>query len=107
MEKERETVTWEETAYSNYLSVEAIVNLLIRKKLMTKDEILDEIKMLKHKHHSKPNSLLTVGHFPFDVRECIVKGALGVLWLSWSGLAKNWWRFSLPSVPGDTSEGRR
>ncbi len=55
MEKERQTVTWEEMAYSNYLSVEAIVNLLIRKKLLTKEEILDEIKMLKHKHHSKPN----------------------------------------------------
>lgn len=46
---------WEEMVYSNYLSIEAIVNLLIRKKLMTKDEILDEIKILKHKHHSEPN----------------------------------------------------
>ncbi len=55
MEKERETVTWEETAYSNYLSVEAIVNLLIRKKLMTQEEILNEIRSLKHEHHSKPN----------------------------------------------------
>ena len=55
MEEKRETVTWEEMAYSNYLSIEAIVNLLIRKKLMTKEEILEEILMLKHKHHSKPN----------------------------------------------------
>ena len=55
MEKDRETVTWEEMAYSNYLSIEAIVNVLIRKNLMTKEEILDEIKILKHKHHSKPN----------------------------------------------------
>ena len=55
MGKERETVTWEEMAYSNYLSIEAIVNLLIRKGLMTKEEILDEIKILKHKYHSKPN----------------------------------------------------
>ena len=55
MEKDRETVTWEEMAYSNYLSIEAIVNLLIRRGMMTKEEILDEIKILKHKHHSKPN----------------------------------------------------
>jgi len=55
MEKERETVTWEEMTYSNYLSLEAIVNLLIRKELMTKEEIIEEIKILKHKHHSKPN----------------------------------------------------
>ena len=55
MEKERQTVTWQEMAYSNYLSIEAIVNLLIRKELMTKKEIIEEIKILKHKHHSKPN----------------------------------------------------
>ena len=55
MEKERETVTWQEMAYSNYSSIEAIVNLLIRKGMMTEEEILDEIKILKHKHHSKPN----------------------------------------------------
>ena len=41
--------------YSNYLSVEAIVNLLIRKGMMTEEEILDDIKILKHKQHSKPN----------------------------------------------------
>ena len=55
MEEQRQTATWEEMAYSNYLSIEAFVNLLIRKKLMTKEEILDEIKILKHKQHSKPN----------------------------------------------------
>ena len=55
MEKNRETVTSEEMAYSNYLSIEAIVNLLIRKGLMTTEEIVDEIKILRLKHHSKPN----------------------------------------------------
>ena len=40
--KERETVSWEEFAYSNYLSIEAIVSLLIRKKILNKKEILDE-----------------------------------------------------------------
>ena len=38
--KERETISWEEFAYSNYLSIEAIVSLLIRKKILTKEEIL-------------------------------------------------------------------
>ena len=55
MERQKQTVTWEEMAYSNYLSIEAIVNLLIRKGLMTKEEILDEIKILKNKHLSEPN----------------------------------------------------
>ena len=55
MEEKRETVTWEEMIYSNYLSIEAIVNFLIRKELMTKEEIIEEIEILKHKHHSKPN----------------------------------------------------
>ena len=31
------------------------VNLLIRKDLITKEEILDEIMILKHKHHSRPD----------------------------------------------------
>ena len=53
--KERETVSWEEFAYSNSLSIEAIVSLLIRKKVLTKKEILDEIMVIKHAQHSKPD----------------------------------------------------
>ena len=52
--KERETVSWEEFAYSNYLSIEAIVSLLIRKKILTKEENLDGIMVIKHVQHSKP-----------------------------------------------------
>ena len=55
MDKEGQTVTLKEMAYSNYLSIEGIVNLLVRKRLMWKGEILEEIKMLKHQEHSKPN----------------------------------------------------
>jgi hypothetical protein len=40
--------------YSNYLSLEAFANLLIRKEILTKDEIIEEITLIKHKHHSKP-----------------------------------------------------
>ena len=52
--KERETVSWEEFSYSNYLGIEAIVSLLIRKKILTKEEILDEIMAIKYVQHSKP-----------------------------------------------------
>ena len=52
--KERETVSWEEFDYSNYLSIEAIVSLLIRKKILTKEENLDGIMVIKHAQHSKP-----------------------------------------------------
>ena len=37
------TVAWEEMTYSNYLSLEAFANLLIRKEILTKDEIIEEI----------------------------------------------------------------
>ena len=43
MSEERETVSWEEMTYSNYLSLEAFANLLIRKEILTKDEIIEEI----------------------------------------------------------------
>ena len=54
MSKNRK-VTFEEIAYSNMLSIEAIVNLLIRKELLTQEEILEEIQLLNHKEHSEPN----------------------------------------------------
>ena len=53
--KERKTVSWQEIAYSNMFSIEAVVNLLIRKGLMTKEEIIEEIELLKHREHSKPD----------------------------------------------------
>ena len=53
--EERKTVSWQEIAYSNMLNIESVVNLLIRKGLMTKEEILEEIELLKHKEHRKPD----------------------------------------------------
>ena len=52
--EERKTVSWQEIAYSNMLNIESVVNLLIRKGLMTKEEIIEEIELLKHREHSKP-----------------------------------------------------
>jgi hypothetical protein len=64
MSEERETVSWEEMTYSNYLSLEAFANLLIRKEILTKEEIIEEITLIKHKHHSKPSGGVMVGkHF--------------------------------------------
>jgi len=46
-------VTIEEIALSNMFSIEAIVNLLAEKKLLTKQEILEEILRLKSEYMSK------------------------------------------------------
>ena len=61
--KERETISWEEFAYSNYLSIEAIVSLLIRKKILTKEEILTSTapsswSVQTHQHGSGKNIFL-------------------------------------------------
>ena len=44
---ERETVTYEEIAHSNMMSIEALVSLLTRKGLITEQEILDELKAVR------------------------------------------------------------
>jgi len=44
---ERETVTYEEIAYSNMMSIEALVSLLTRKGIITEQEILDELKAVR------------------------------------------------------------
>ena len=44
---ERKTITYEEIAYSNMMSIEALVSLLTRKGLITEQEILDELKAIK------------------------------------------------------------
>ena len=53
--EERKTVSWQNIAYTNMISIEAVVNLLVRKKMMTKEEIIEEIELLKHREHSKPD----------------------------------------------------
>ena len=46
-ENSRETVPLEEVVMSNVYTQEAIVNLLERKGLLTKKEVIEEIKRLK------------------------------------------------------------
>ena len=47
--KERETATLEELTMSTMYEVEAVINVLERKGLLTKDEVLAEIKILSGK----------------------------------------------------------
>jgi len=45
----RETATLEELTISTMYEVEAVINILERKGLLTKDEVLEEIKILSGK----------------------------------------------------------
>jgi hypothetical protein len=52
---ERETVTYKEIAYSNMMSIEALVSLLTRKGLITEQEILDELKAIRLRDENEKN----------------------------------------------------
>jgi len=46
-EGNRETITFEELAYSNMLTLNALVELLIEKGLLSKQEVLDRVRQLQ------------------------------------------------------------
>ena len=48
-------ISYEEIAYSNIMSIEAIVSLLTRKGLITQQEILDELKAIKLRDDKEKN----------------------------------------------------
>ena len=52
---ERKTITYEEIAYSNMMSIEALVSLLTRKGMITEQEILDELKAIKIRDEKEKN----------------------------------------------------
>ncbi len=52
---ERKTITYEEIAYSNMMSIEALVSLLTRKGIITEQEILDEMKAIKIRDEKDKN----------------------------------------------------
>ena len=52
---ERKTITYEEIAYSNMMSIEALVSLLTRKGIITEQEILDELKAIKIRDEKDKN----------------------------------------------------
>jgi hypothetical protein len=51
MAENREKVTIDELAVSNMISIEALVNVLIAKGIVTQDEIIKEIYRLKQIDH--------------------------------------------------------
>ena len=48
-------ISYEEIAYSNMMSIEAIVNLLTRKGLITQQQILDELKAIRVRDEREKN----------------------------------------------------
>ena len=48
-------ISYEEIAYSNMMSIEAIVSLLTRKGLITQQEILDELKAIRVRDEQEKN----------------------------------------------------
>jgi hypothetical protein len=48
-------ISYEEIAYSNMMSIEAIVSLLTRKGLITQQEILDELKEIRVRDEREKN----------------------------------------------------
>ena len=48
-------ISYEEIAYSNMMSIEALVSLLTRKRLITEREILDELKAIKIRDEKEKN----------------------------------------------------
>jgi len=48
-------VSYEEIAYSNMMSIEAIVSVLTRKGLITQQEILDELKAIRVRDEQEKN----------------------------------------------------
>jgi hypothetical protein len=47
----KEVVTFEELLMSNMYEQEALINILVKKGIITKEEVLGEIKRLKHEQH--------------------------------------------------------
>ena len=48
-------ISYEEIAYSNMMSIEAIVSLLTRKGLITQQKILDELKAIRLRDEKEKN----------------------------------------------------
>ena len=53
--KEDQKVSWEDIAWSNMYSIEALMNTLEKKGLITKQEVLEELQKLKDKHQKDVN----------------------------------------------------
>ena len=57
-------ISYEKIAYSNMMSIEAIVSLLTRKGLITQQEILDELKAIRVQDEKEKNKEKKKGNHP-------------------------------------------
>ena len=57
-------ISYEDIAYSNMMSIEAIVSLLTRKGLITQQEILDELKAIRVRNEEEKNKEKKKGNHP-------------------------------------------
>jgi hypothetical protein len=55
MHEKEKPISLEELAISNMWELEALINVLVQKNLITKEELLEEIKELKSDHDKKIN----------------------------------------------------
>jgi len=53
--KEDKKVSWEDIAWSNMYSIEALMNILEKKGIITKHEVIDELRKLKDEHQKDVN----------------------------------------------------
>ena len=53
MSKDKKTVTFEELAVSNTPEIQSVIRILERKGLITSDEVLEEVGMLKEEMNEK------------------------------------------------------
>ena len=53
--KEDEKVSWEDIAWSNMYSIEALINILEKKGVSTKQEVIEELWKLKDEHQKDVN----------------------------------------------------
>ena len=57
--EERETVSYEDLVYSNMIQIEAITRLLIKNGVISKEELLGEVKAINAEQHQMA---VEIGH---------------------------------------------
>ncbi len=57
MAEKREPVSLEDLVYSQMIQLEAITRLLVRKGIVSNDELLEEVKAVNAEQHSKAGGI--------------------------------------------------
>ncbi len=57
MAEEREPVSLEDLVYSQMIQLEAVTRLLVKRGVITKDELLEEVKTVNAEQHSKAGGI--------------------------------------------------